>query len=217
MPIEKKRGCGFRKIGGLYLVGGYISTPCDRLPIPVGHCPVCGQGIKLSRGMTEIDPFQLWGMHEECKDEIRPCFCCDPKSELAYIMTVGAKYYTCDSFIAEAKKMGISKHIAAVPKKLKFGETVVYLAHPQAIINMISCSEEEAIGILLEYHGNKNQPRLVNADKIEYKPGIFCAFIPQQIEKLVRQKDYTPENIEAHEKRGITLIPVAKKDEKRHL
>ena len=31
MASEPKRGCGYRKIGGTYLVGGGIGIPCDRL------------------------------------------------------------------------------------------------------------------------------------------------------------------------------------------
>lgn len=34
MAQESKRGCGYRKVGGTYLVGNYISVPCDRLPYP---------------------------------------------------------------------------------------------------------------------------------------------------------------------------------------
>jgi len=46
MAIKAKRGCGYRKIGGLYLVGNYIPVACDRLPMPIGACPVCGQGLQ---------------------------------------------------------------------------------------------------------------------------------------------------------------------------
>lgn len=34
MASETKRGCGYRKVGGMYLVGDYIRVPCDRLPFP---------------------------------------------------------------------------------------------------------------------------------------------------------------------------------------
>lgn len=30
MACEPKRGCGYRKVGGIYLVGGGIGVPCDR-------------------------------------------------------------------------------------------------------------------------------------------------------------------------------------------
>ncbi|GAI07705.1 unnamed protein product [marine sediment metagenome] len=96
MAVEERRGCGFRKVGGMYLCGEYISSPCDRMPFPLTVCPVCGQGIKVSRGFTEVNPFRLWGPHEsiakkgggivediiyeayKCKDKFRPCLLCDP-------------------------------------------------------------------------------------------------------------------------------------------
>src|SRR5580692_11623011 len=53
--IEPKRGCGYRKVGGLYLVGGGIGIPCDRLPFELTVCSCCGQGIKQARGWTWID------------------------------------------------------------------------------------------------------------------------------------------------------------------
>ncbi|GAJ18049.1 unnamed protein product, partial [marine sediment metagenome] len=66
MAVEERRGCGFRKVGGMYLCGEFVSSPCDRMPFPLTTCPVCGQGIKVSRGFTQVNPFQLWGIHRDC-------------------------------------------------------------------------------------------------------------------------------------------------------
>ena len=41
MAIEPRRGCGFRKTGGLYLVGDNQGQPCCRLPIILHVCPAC--------------------------------------------------------------------------------------------------------------------------------------------------------------------------------
>lgn len=103
MSQEAIRGCGYRKIGGLYLCGEYISVPCDRLPYPLDICPTCGGGIKVSRGFTKINPLRLFGYHDyadrddnsgifiqHCHDKVRPCFMCDPRDEPAFIMGVGA-------------------------------------------------------------------------------------------------------------------------------
>ena len=133
MAVEQIRGCGFRKVGGMYLCGDNIGAPCDRMPFPLSTCPICGQGIKVSRGFTQVNPFQLWGIHQDCEDRIRPCFLCDPQDELTYIMLVGAGNYTMpQDFLDEAHRMGISKRIPFIPKGLELGKTVVYLAHPQA-------------------------------------------------------------------------------------
>ena len=49
MSVEARRGCGYRKVGGLYLVGPKLEAGCGRLPL-VHVCPVCQSGIKQTRG-----------------------------------------------------------------------------------------------------------------------------------------------------------------------
>lgn len=136
MASELKRGCGYRKVGGLYLVGEGISVSCDRLPYKLEVCPVCGAGIKVGRGMTKIIPLQLFGIHdniEPCQDKFRPCPMCDPTNDIAYIMGVGEKYYpTPDDFMNEGVAQGISKRISQIPKDFELGNTLIYLAHPKA-------------------------------------------------------------------------------------
>lgn len=84
MGSEIKRRCGYRKVGGTYLVGECSPSPCDRLPIPVGLCPVCGQGVEFSRGWTQISPDRLLSHHEApagclCDDT---CPACHPPAEM---------------------------------------------------------------------------------------------------------------------------------------
>jgi hypothetical protein len=236
MACEKKRGCGFRKVGGLYLCGEYINVPCDRLPYELTSCPICGAGIKPSRGITEINPFKLFGNHDDggrdniigrltlsedpnsgavigseiinhrpqrCTDKIRPCLMCDPPDGVAYVMTVGKRHYTPQSFMQEAVEDGVSKRIPFIPKKMKLGETPVYLAHPEAVNGIKKPSEQ---GELL---GN-GQARLVDADKVEKRFGIFCVFIPQRIEMPIYKSRLTKKKRAELEKRGIT--PVVIKD-----
>lgn len=222
MAQEAIRGCGYRHVGGLYLCGKYISIPCDRLPYPLATCPTCGGGIKVSRGFTKINPYRLWGRHDysswdknsgiyiqRCFDKIRPCFICDPRDEVAFIMGVGEKYYkNPGDFLEEAHQLGISKRIPFIPKELELGKTIVYLAHPKACQVKESAALQQAMAIVSG--GNTKQPRLVETEKTEYKLGIFTAFIPQRVEKLIWDKDATPEELEKLEKRGIT--PVIVKD-----
>lgn len=54
MAIETRRGCGYRKVGGLYLVGSPDGLDCHRLPLPVERCPTCDHGIKPARGWTWV-------------------------------------------------------------------------------------------------------------------------------------------------------------------
>lgn len=209
MAQEAIRGCGYRRVGGLYLCGEYIPVRCDRLPYPLEICPTCGGGIKVSRGFTKINPLTLFGYHQPCGDRIRPCFVCDPTEAPAFIMGVGEKFYkTPGDFLEEAHQLGISKRIPFIPKDLELGKTIVYLAHPKA------CQVKESVALqkmLAIVSGDEsNQPKLLDTEKVEYKLGIFSAFIPHRVEKLVWEKDATPEELEKLEKRGIT--PVIIKD-----
>ncbi|MBA7655510.1 hypothetical protein ES703_63414 [subsurface metagenome] len=213
MAVEELRGCGYRKVGGTYLCGEFTSSPCDRMPFPLTTCPVCGQGIKVGRAFTKINPHQLWGIHKDCKDYIRPCFLCDPQDEPAYIMLVGAgNYKTPQEFVREAIAQGISKRIPFIPKELKLGKTVVYLAHPKACEMRESAVLQQAMAIVEE--AKTKRPRLLESEKVSKAPGIFCAFSPKRVEKLVWENELTDEKREQFEKRGITpvLIPNGDKD-----
>jgi hypothetical protein len=209
MAIERKRGCGFRKVGKTYLVGEGIFTACDRLPYPVGSCPVCGAGIPLTRGTIKINPLKLFGYHQPCSDKW-PDIMCTPRDEIAYIMTVGIKYYPMpQDFAREAMEMGVSKAIPTIPKKLELGRTVIFLCHPKAIAVTEPIAVQQAMAVV-EQAGNPQQSLfpLELANKPTYKPGIFMTFVPRRVEKLCWQSDYTEENMEKHKKRGIDLVPV---------
>ncbi len=176
MAVEQIRGCGLRKVGGMYLCGEYIGSPCDRMPFPLTTCPVCGQGIKVSRGFTQVNPYQLWGIHQDCKDRFRPCFLCDPQDQPAYIMLVGEKYYkTPQDFLDEAHRMGISKRIPFIPKDLVLGETIIFLAHNKACEVRVAPVLQQAMAIVEE--SQSKQPRLLETERNEKRLGIFCAFI----------------------------------------
>ena len=207
MAIEGKRGCGYRRVGGLYLVGGSISKPCDRLPYPLETCPVCGAGIKITRGFTRVIPSQLFGQHHDCHDKHRPCFMCDPKDEPAFILGVGERYYkSTGDFMAEANEMGISKRIPFVPKELELGITIVYLSHPKACEVRESALMQQAMAIV---EGTEtNQPKLLDAERVTKAPGIFSAFIPQRVEKLIWESQATPQELKKLAERGITPVVV---------
>ncbi len=216
MACEAKRGCGFRHVGGLYLCGEFTPAPCDRMPFPLTVCPVCGYGIKLGLGFTKVNPYRLWGPHQGCED-IFPLLCllCDPKDETALIMRVGKRYYkTPQEFLDEATRMGISKRLPSdqLPKDLKLGKTVLYLAHPKACEVREPAALQEAMAIVEE--SQTKQPRLLETEKVTKALGIFCAFIPQKVEKLIWEKNATPEGLESLEKRGITpvIVPDGDKD-----
>lgn len=209
MAQEARRGCGYRRVGGLYLCGNYIGVSCDRLPYPLETCPVCGGGIKVSRGFTKINPLHLFGIHHDCTDTLRPCFVCDPKDEPAFIMGVGERFYkTPAEFMEEARQLGVSKRIPFIPKEMQLGKTVVYLAHPKAC----EATETPALqcSMNLGQDNGDSKPRLLDAEKRKKVMGIFTAFIPQRVEKLIWESEATEEELEKLRKRGIT--PVIIKD-----
>jgi hypothetical protein len=186
MAIESKRGCGYRKVGGLYIVARpeeMISISCDRLPIPLHVCPVCSQGIKFSRGWTWIDPFKLFeGDHgDECTCYLT-CPACVPSfhfrqqvegTELsepiendkivkAGLVWVGEKYYSPESFCQELREQGFSKRISALPKGYKPGVTWIFTAHKKAVVDP-------------------------GGDQV---PGIFYAVQAPRVEKIVLQSEF---------------------------
>jgi hypothetical protein len=199
MAIEKKRGCGFRKVGGTYLVGGGIGVPCDRLPFPLTVCSCCGQGIKQGMGWTWIDVEKFFqGPHllsesvsgerggSECYCRSGLCPLCRQPETMgrAGLLWVGEKFYkTPGQFVAEGVELGFSKRIKAVPHGFKLGETYIMLAHPRAV-----------------------------ADKTEYRPGIFYVWLPQRIEQICLESSRNTEEIAKLEKRGITPVFVPDDD-----
>lgn len=209
MAQEKERGCGFRVVGAMYLVGEFIPVECDRLPYPLDVCPVCGGGVKVSRAFTRINPLALFGEHkyDDCIDDHHPCRMCDPTDEVAYIMRVGKQSYpTPGHFIAEGMDMGISKKIPFIPKELKVGQTSIYLAHPRACVNILQPEEAVQEAEAIVKGEDTPQGRLIDAERVEYSMGIFAAFSPQRIELLIWQHDARPETLKKLEKRGITPV-----------
>jgi hypothetical protein len=199
MAIEPKRGCGWRKVGGLYLVSGGQGVACDRLPIPLGVCPCCSQGIKQARGWTWIDVALLvGGVHKDCADQF-PCPLCMATSEMgkAGLLWIGEKFYkTPQAFDAEGAEMGISRRIKAIPRGFKVGETWILLAHPKTIRTTEPAKEGELI------------------ENVVFKPGIFKVWRPTHIEKLVLESQRDSEEVKDLIEKGITpvFIPDDDKD-----
>jgi len=199
--IEPKRGCGHRVLDGLYIVGSRYSIPCDRLPFKLEYCPVCGSGIKFTRGYQMVNWEKFAGEHKKCKCKSKYCPVCHPEKDVKHaVMWVGEKYYSIDSFNAEAVKQGVCKRIASVPRDITIGKTWIFLAHKKAVV----------VGM-----GNKKKgdPRII----YEYAPGVFHAFRPIRIEKIItrwqaRDKQY----VEKLRKLGITILVAKKYNRKTH-
>lgn len=202
MASESRRGCGYRKVGGLYLVGDGLGVPCDRLPIALEVCPCCGTGIKQTRGWTWVDVHGLLGgdhtkLGPPPEQDPRPCMCV-PFCPLCFntksmgkagLLWVGAQFYpTIEAFEAEAKLLGVSRRITTLPRGFEIGKTWVLFAHPRGII--------KPTGDLAS----------------DYVPAIFRVWRPQRIERIYKESDRTSDAVQADVKRGITPVFVPDND-----
>lgn len=196
MAVEAKRGCGYRKVGGLYIVSEPGGFNCCSLPLELNICPCCGGGIKQARGFTWVNPGLLFQKHEVMKPGCHSgCPVANPAmlGERAGLLWVGEKFYASPAaFDKEAATLGISKRIASLPRGFVVGETFILLAHPKAVLKTVE--------------GNELIP------KMELSPGVFRIFRPTRIEKILNQSMATEVELARLEKAGITPVIVPDDD-----
>lgn len=204
MAVEAARGCGFRRAGGLYLIGEGMAAPCDRLPLSLHICRVCGQGIKQTRGYSRIDLHAYVGDHT---GGIMKPRCVDPDGDMichphgpAFLMWVGSGFYTPESFIDEASRLGVSKRVPAIPRGVEIGDWIL-LAHPEAA----PCPAPDPPP------GDPPEDCEVCEGKGKI-PGIFYAFRLTRIELILKESEATPDRIAEEAKRGVTVVPVPDND-----
>lgn len=214
MAVEAKRGCGFRKVGGLYLVGSGPGISCHRLPLNIHVCPVCSSGIKYSRGFTWFDANKFFGkcelpgvpMSRNPKDCHRiKCAVCFPPKGKQGLMWIGKKFYTPNEFTKESQLLGVSKRIATIPRNFVLGETWIYLAHLEAGTLHLTAEEKAELSKTEMFAETKKVP------------GVFYCFKPQRIEKIItKSQSKDKKEMEKLEKQGITPVVVSDLD-KDHL
>ena len=208
MAIEARRGCGYRKCGGLYLVASGSGMPCGRLPIPLDVCPTCHQGIKQARGWTWIDVPALV-KDIPCKAAKALCALCPLSTPetigKAGLLWVGEKFYkTPEAFNDESNKLGISRRIKAIPRGFKVGETWVLLAHSKGLTKQCpTCNDENFLDC--QDCGGKT---------VITVPAVFRIFKPEAVEKLITESQATPEELKKLEKDDIrpVVVPDGDKD-----
>lgn len=130
MAIEPRRRCGYRKVGGMYIVGDMGRAECHRVPV--------GLRIKFFRGFKNINPLQEMN-YCACygSDHFKSCSICNPPhDDIHGLMFVGANNYDQKSFLSEALRLGVSKRIASIPNNFTPGKSIVYLAVKRAPIVM---------------------------------------------------------------------------------
>lgn len=154
--VDQRRGCGWRKPGGLYLVSDGLAMPCGKLPIELTVCPCCGAGVKVSRGWTwiNLDAFAKAGcrfkkhlhlLAGECAAGAE-CGACPLSQSIskAGLLFIGQQFYaTPGAFLNEAEQLGVSRRISQVPREFVLGETWVALAHAAAIEYVVTGEETD--------------------------------------------------------------------------
>ena len=193
MAAEARRGCGYRKVGGLYLAADQTTgLHCCKIPFDLTVCPTCHAGIHPSRGWTWIDPRPfLDGPCKAARSELH----CPLKSVAGNVGTkagllwIGAEHYpTPADFQIEVARMGLSRRIKAVPRGFEIGDWVLF-AHRR---------------------GRKDW---VDPTNYKWVAQVFLAVQPSRIEKIVT--DIEAKDLDAMatlEKRGITPVIVPAND-----
>lgn len=212
--VEGKRGCGYRKIGGLYLVFNGPTGSCGKLPVSLdmlNRCPHCHEplpvdyGVRPSRAPRMLQNPELLWRDVACNSNGH-CQSCPLSNAYetgpALLLWIGEMHYpTPQEFNQEAVSMGISRRIAQLPEGFEVGETWVLLAHAKAIQKREPVTEDE-----------DGQLLLVPGEKIVYSPGVFGLFRPSAIE-IVVSGDEPDEMIEGYIKRGLTPVKVENPDQ----
>lgn len=211
--FEKKRGCGFRKEDGFYLMFGGRPAPCGFLPIDIP-----GE-VNWSRGPQWIDCRWVVNEWEEDYDEegrpetiytgekrqcgsVGGCGRCWMKKVgedwPALLIWVGMGYYkTAGLFMKETERLGVSRRI------------------PRPMVKKVMRLKKEMGHFPPAFLGMKAAEQYVNEDgEVIGESKIFTAFIPSNMEYIVdkekvarKDKEYMKE-LEELEEMGIDLVNV---------
>jgi len=234
--LEPRRGCGYRRVGKLYVVGSGMAYECHRLPLVLTVCPVCGSGIKHTRGWIRINPQKLFG---KCPEEYTK-FCPFCGGELKRETGVWVKCSECG---AKINVVQYSKctciptcYVCNPPEKafmLWVGEK--FYPTPQHFVNealklgvskaIPSIPKGFELGKSIVYLAHRKTVTAIVENKMISIEGIFYAFIPLRFEYLVKKSDFE-QNKDKYlemEERGIEIVVVpdnyeemVKKAEERH-
>ena len=235
--LEPRRGCGYRKVGKLYIRGIGAFKECHRLPIPLTVCPVCGEGIKFTRGWVRLNPRKLFG---ECKEETLRCPICGEvmvdagKNKSKVFEDILWIHWVCeDCKVGYASKQRVctcDEHcpICNPPEKafmLWVGEKFYPTPHDFTIEAerlgiskaVPSIPKDFELGETIVYLAHRKAVNLYVESKntlvgyeIKKHAGIFMSFRPTHFEILVKESDYNAnkEEYDKLEEKGIKIIVV---------
>lgn len=181
MAVEAKRLSGWRRIGDLTLVGVPLSDGCERFPLPLHQCPLCGHGVKFTRGFSWVAPGLLFANAKPCNPAVLPdhahneCRVCkpgllklgEPPGKVGLVWA-GRSFYTVSSWLHEASTLGVCRKVPAIPKGLVVGKTRIFVAHVDGYV-----AQQKMFGETDKQKGD---------DAI---PAAISCFVPERIEVIV--------------------------------
>lgn len=233
MSVEGRRACGYRKVGGLYLVGTGRSVACDRLPYPLEACPACGRVAEQNRAHEWLGP-EYFADHDTTGVPGREVYRVD-----SYRRGIVSARSPCPdrTNAAELRKAAGDHPGRHDPICERWTERRLLLWVGRAFYSPGSFTQEaEAMGVsrrltqipkglvlgetwVLLAHPEACYEQLSWAfnwlfgeGEIGRAPGVFFAFRPQRLELVLRQSDATPERIAKEAARGVTVVAVPDDD-----
>lgn len=190
--VEAARGCGYRKPGGYYLRSDGLLASCGKLPLKLGVCPTCGEGIRFSMAPRWVNPVKLFE-NQVCGN--KSCVTCPlgdaniAKLGQCLLLWIGEKFYpTTDKYIKEVLQMGVSRRVKAVPRNFEVNKTTVLLAHLKGTHEV----------------GDTK-------DSVVFHPAVFHAFQANRIE-YVCTGDETDDEIDKMRSRGLVPVIVEREE-----
>lgn len=230
---ESERGCGWRKIGGVYLVCEGSAWACDGLPVELKPCDCCDFTVHQARSMQPIHAGYLASLMKghACKDEFPSCPIC----------FYGTDYHTIKTALADPEIMKLKEserverglvlpktfYLMFVSKEFYTPESFMAEAATQGISKRVapnSLPKGFRVGTDWVFLGHQNvrfYPKDEDGNILKAEPttatGIFYAFKPQRLE-LVLWKGTDSQLIADYEEAGYTVVLIERtpENEERH-
>jgi len=122
----------------------------------------------------------------------------EPVDEFCLIWIGKAFYPTPQHWTEEAMRMGVSRRLSTIPKRMVIGKTWVLVAHPEACEQIVKVKKEGELGEI---------------EEVRKVPGIFHAFRPQAYELIVtpsmKKQKWVKDMVKKH---GVKLVEVPEDD-----
>jgi hypothetical protein len=124
------------------------------------------------------------------------------------LLWIGEAFYkTARHFMAEAKMLGISRRIHAVPRNFVAGQTWVLLAHPRHL----TCAACGGAGRIAD-HETLDYAKCAPCEGKGATPAVFYAWKPEAVEKILPESQRDSKEAQDLLKRGIRPVYVPDTD-----